>query len=236
MLANRPSNKNELYPPSRISPMDIPLDVIHHHLFPLLDHPSRIAMNGVLPPHERKPTRLKKEVIAEFSALYSRAMVQRLMNTLAKSRQNEFLKACREFNQDHFNCLRHFNAFQRKFLRHLTDVTSRLNERLPTPPSLLASAPQPWGFVSKYMKKEIRKHIDTFFVAAAAAFNSTVPKIKFRDQFNVSLPHHIVVKLPVVPPIDYSAVMHDILEDQMEAQLIRGRELMAFWAARGDFD
>jgi hypothetical protein len=30
--------------------------------------------------------------------------------------------------------------------------------------------------------------------------------------------------------------MHDILEDQMEAQLIRGRELMAFWAARGDFD
>jgi hypothetical protein len=213
----------------------IPLDVMHHHLFPLLDHPSRIEVNRVLPPHERKPTRLKKEVIAEFSAMYSRAMIQGLMNTMAKSRQNEFLRACRQFNPDHFSCLRHFNAFQRKFLRHLTDVSGRLNERLPTPPSLL-SAPQPWGFVSKYMKKEIRKHIDNFFIAAAAAFNSTAPKIKFRDQFSIGLPHHIVVKLPVVPPVDYSAVMQDILEDQMEAQLIRGRELMAFWAARGDFD
>jgi hypothetical protein len=86
------------------------------------------------------------------------------------------------------------------------------------------------------MKKEIRKHIDDFFIAAAAAFNSTAPKIKFRDQFIVTLPHHIVVKLPVVPPIDYSAVLHNILEDQMEAQLARGRELMEFWAARGDFD
>lgn len=214
----------------------IPLDVIHYHLFPLLDHPSRIEMNRVLHPRERKPTRLKKEVITEFSALYSRAMIQGLMNTLAKSRQNEFLSACRQFNPDHFACLRHFNAFQRKFLRHLTDVSGRLNERLPTPPSLLRSAPQPWGFVSKYMKKEIRKHIDNFFIAAAAAFNSTAPKIKFRDQFNVSLPHHIVVKLPVVPPINYSEVLHNILEDQMEAQLIRCRELMAFWAARGDFD
>ena len=193
-------------------------------------------MNRLLLPHERKPTRLKKEVVTEFSALYSRAMVQGLMNTMATCTQNEFLKACREFNHAHLSCLRHFNAFQKKFLRHLTDVSTRLNERLPNPPSLLPSAPQRWQFVSRYMKKEIRKHIDDFFIAACAAFNSTAPKIKFRTEFTVALPHHIVVKLPVVPPIDYSEVLHNILEDQMEAQLVRGRELMAFWAARGDFD
>lgn len=215
---------------------DLPLDIIHHHIFPLLDHPSRIEMNRLLLPHERKPTRLKKEVVTEFSALYSRAMVQGLMNTMATCTQNEFLKACREFNHAHLSCLRHFNAFQKKFLRHLTDVSTRLNERLPNPPSLLPSAPQRWQFVSRYMKKEIRKHIDDFFIAACAAFNSTAPKIKFRTEFTVALPHHIVVKLPVVPPIDYSEVLHNILEDQMEAQLVRGRELMAFWAARGDFD
>jgi hypothetical protein len=226
---------NYILPAESVS-MDIPLDVMHHHLFPLLDHPSRIEMNRVLPPHERKPTRLKKEVIGEFSALYSRAMVQRLMNTMAKCTQNDFLKACRSFDHTHFNCLRHFNTFQRKFLRHLTDVSGRLNERLPTPPSLLRSAPPRWEFVTKYMKKEIRKHIDNFFISAVSAFNSTTPKIKFRDEFTVTLPHHVVVKLPVTPPVDYSAVMHDILEDQMEAQLVRGRELMAFWAARGDFD
>jgi len=214
----------------------MPLDVIHHHLFPLLDHPTRIQMNRLLPPHERKSTRLKKEVIIEFSALFSRAMIQRLMKTMATSTQRVFLKACREFNRSHFHCLRHFNSFQKKFLRHITAVSSRLNERLPAPPSLLPDAPPRWEFVSKYMKKEIRKHIDDFFIAAAAAFNSTAPKIRFRHEFSVILPHHTVVKLPVLPPTDYSAVLHNILDDQMEAQLVRGRELMAFWAARGDFD
>jgi len=214
----------------------IPLDIIHHHLFPLLDHPTRIEMNRLLPPRERKPTRLRKEVVTEFSALYSRAMIQRLMKTMATCTQRVFVKTCREFNHTHFQCLRHFNTFQKKFLRHLTAVSGRLNERLPAPPSLLPDAPPRWEFVTKYMRKEIRKHIDDFFIATVAAFNSTAPKIKFRNEFTVTLPHHTVVKLPVVPPVDYSEVLHAFLEDQMEAQIARGRELMAFWSARGDFD
>ena len=214
----------------------IPLDILHYHLFPLLDHQSRIEVNRLLPPGERKATRLTKEVIDEFSALHSRAMIQRLMNTIGKCSQKEFLKECRRFNQEHFTCLRHFSTFQKKFLRHLTAVSSRLNERLPNPPSLLPDAPPRWESVTKYMKKEIMKYIDTFFIATAAAFNSTLPKITFRKDFTVSLPHHVVVKLPVIiREKNYSDMLTEILEDEMEAQLMRGRELMAFWAARGDF-
>lgn len=211
----------------------IPLDIIHYKLFPLLDHSSRIEMNRLLPPCERKPTRLKKEVIDEFTALYSRAMIQRLINTMASSTQKEFLKACREFNDIHLRSLRHFSSFQRKFLRHLTAVSGRLNQRVLNPPALLEDATPRWEFVSKYMKKHIMKYIDTFFIATAAASNSTIPKIIFRKEFTVTLPHHIVVKLPVIHENNYSYTMFEYLEKQMEAQLTGGRS--AFWAAREHF-
>ena len=222
-------------PTESVSMDAIPLDIIHHHLIPLLDHVSRIELNSLLSSGERKSTPLKKEVILEFSALYSRAMIQGLMNTIATCTQREFLKACRGFNHSHFTSLRQFSTFHKKFLRHLTAVSGRLNQRLPDPPALYPTAPPRWESMTKYMRKEIRKQIDDFFIAAVAAFNSTTPKIKFRDDFTVGLPHHVVVKLPVVQEVNYSYTMSDFLENQMEAQLARGRELMAFWAARGDF-
>jgi len=214
-------------PTESVSMDAIPLDIIHHHIIPLLDHVSRIELNSLLPSAERKSTPLKKEVILEFSAIYSRAMIQGLMNIMSTCTKREFLKACRAFNHSHFASMKHFSTFHKKFLRHITCVSGRLND--PT-------APPRWESITKYMRKEIRKHIDDLFIAAVAAFNSTTPKIKFRDDFTIGLPHHAVVKLPVLQVVNYSHMMSNFLENEMEAQLARGRELMSFWAARGDFD
>jgi hypothetical protein len=208
----------------------IPLDVIHHHIFPLLDHPSRIGLNGILPCHERRKTLLKKEILAEFSALYSRCMVQRLMSSMLVCSQRDFLKTCRAFNRDHIGCLRHFVTFRKKFLRTLTAISQRVNER---PRRVDDADPVRWHFVTKYMKKEIMKHIDDFFLAAVEATNSVTPKIRFQEEFTpVGLTHHTVVKMPVFHSIPTA---FDTLDDEMEHQLSRGREMMAFWAARGDF-
>jgi len=206
--------------------LSLPIDVIHYELFPFLEHSSRIEFNRILPHQERKPTPLKEDVVAEFSALYSKCMVQRLMTTMKRSNQREFLKACRSFDHQHIKCLRHFSTFRKKFMRVLTEILNRLSDR----PS---QEPQVWGFITKYMKKEINMHVNTFFAAAGAAFNSVTPKIRFQDEFSVTgAKVHTVIKLP---QYDFLTARMNMLDMEMEEQLQMGRAMMAFWTSRGDF-
>jgi len=83
------------------------------------------------------------------------------------------------------------------------------------------------------MKKEINKHVNTFFAAAGAAFNSVTPKIRFQDEFSVTgAKVHTVIKLPAY---DFLTARMNMLDVEMEEQLQMGRDMMAFWTYRGDF-
>jgi len=106
---------------------DLPRDVLHYELFPFLDYSTRVAMNQVLPRAERKPTPLKKGVIQEFSALFARCMIQRLMQSMMNDAPTTLLQNCRAFNQSYLGCLVYFPIFRMRFMSAVLQVQWRFS-------------------------------------------------------------------------------------------------------------
>ena len=96
--------------------MELPRDVLHYELFPLLDYSTRISLNQVLPRAERKAIPLKKEVVKNFSSLFARCMIQRLMQSMMNDTPLTLLQNCRDFNQSYFGCLVNFPTFRMRFM------------------------------------------------------------------------------------------------------------------------
>ena len=96
--------------------MELPRDVLHYELFPLLDYSTRISLNQVLPRAERKAIPLKKEVLKEFSTLFARCMIQRLMQSMMNDTPLTLLQNCRDFDQSYFGCFVNFPTFRMRFM------------------------------------------------------------------------------------------------------------------------
>lgn len=63
------------------NPFDIlPIDIIHYEILPLLDYESRITLNMLLKPSERKGTPFTKDTAIKFRLVQAFPHIQRLIN------------------------------------------------------------------------------------------------------------------------------------------------------------
>ena len=200
--------------------LDVPLDVLHHRIFPFLDYKSRTNLNAILPIHERKSTPLRKDSQLEFRIIFTKAMVRKFRTSFILAFSHELLGVLRQFDRTNFICLQYCKNFRKEIIRSLYYLEKKVS-RL-------------YG-LNTITYTEIRKQLHglSLCISDTYPFINSYPLLDEFTAVSGNEPPVISVKLPVLEiPYDYTDV--DVFHE-VDKDLRRGKEMMGLWAWRGDF-
>ena len=199
--------------------LDLPLDVLHHRIFPYLDYNSRNNLNAILPIHERKTTPLRKDSQLEFRIIFTKAMVRKFRTSFILAFSHELLGVLRHFDRTNFICLQYCKNFRKEIIRSLYYLEKKVS-RL-------------YG-INSITYTEIRKQLNGLSLCILHTYPFIYSYPLFDEFTAISGNEHpvISVKLPALENPYYTDV--DIL-DETDKDLSRGKEMMGLWAWRGDF-
>ena len=197
--------------------LNLPLDLIQHELLPSLDYYSRISLNLLLPPQERKGKPLLPIATSRLEYELSRCkLLQFIKSIRIGGNAYDTNRRLNKLKADMFLALQFNKSIRKKTM----DIIVQTYVRTVTP--------SPGGvFVSRYMKKKVLNSLNTLLGTINTQFPEKETVVNFSKE------------LRPVADIEDTLCVVDVAPDmntRMEQQLAHGRAMMAFWTARGDFN
>jgi len=204
---------------------DLPIDILHYELFPLLDYNSRLTLNTLLPPQERKTKSLLQEAINTLQFNLTIGKVKKFLEYIDAHGLYFIKKHIKDFDTNILVALQFNKDIRLRTIDSLQRLITHINSRA-------------YGteFVTPYIKKKVKLFasmliytINTKFPIKDTLVNlekETRPVSDIEDVITV-------IKMPIKDPFLESM---DLMDKIIEKQLRIGRRMMAFWKARGDFN
>jgi hypothetical protein len=204
---------------------DLPLDILHHELFPLLDYNSRITLNKLLPPQERKTKALLQEALDTLQYNITIGKVKKFLDYIDAHGLYFINKNIKDFDTNILVALQ-FN----------TDIRLRTIDSLQRLVKYIDNRASGTEFVTPYIKKKVKLFASTLIYTINTKFPIKETLVNLDKEIRpVSDIEDVitVIKMPIKDPFLDSM---DLMDKIIEKQLRIGRRMMAFWKTRGDFN
>jgi hypothetical protein len=203
---------------------DLPLDILHYELFPLLDYNSRITLNKLLPPQERKTKSLLQEAIDTLQFNLTIGKVKKFLDYINAHGLYFIHKNIKDFDTNILIALQ-LNK----------DIRLRTIDSLQRLITYIDKEEGGREFVTPYIKKKVKLFASMLIYTINTKFpiKETLVNLEKENRPVSDIGDVItVIKMPIKDPFLDSM---DLMDKIIEKQLRKGRRMMAFWKARGDF-
>jgi hypothetical protein len=204
---------------------DLPLDILHYELFPLLDYNSRLTFNKLLPPQERKTKSVMQEAIDTLQFNLTIGKVKKFLEYIDAHGLYFINKNIKDFDTNILVALQFNKDIRLRTINSLERLITHIDSRA-----------HGTEFVTPYIKKKVKLFASILIYTINTKFpiKETLVNLEKETRPVSDIGDIItVIKMPVKDPFLDSM---DIMDKIIEKQLRIGRRMMGFWKSRGDFN